>query len=155
MFGGSKKGSRAAAKISTLVGHGTEIHGGLIFNGGLHLDGVVKGDVKAGDDALAVLTVGVGATIEGNVYVPNVILDGKVIGDVHATEIIELAPNACVNGDIFYNRIEMAMGAEVNGKLVHIDETAENKANPPVFAAVKEAKAKDSEKIRAVESVNS
>lgn len=152
MFGGSKKGNRAAqAKIATLVGADTEIHGDLIFKGGLHLDGVVKGDVKVADDALAVLTVGIGATIEGNVYVPNIILDGKVIGDVHATEIIELAPNACVNGDIFYNRIEMAMGAEVNGKLVHMEDVEKHQAkvNSPTEKPV------EAEKIRAVETINS
>lgn len=155
MFGGSKKGNRAgAAKITTLVGNDTEIHGGIIFKGGLHLDGVVKGDVKAAQDSPAVLTVGVSATIEGNVYVPTIVLDGKVIGDVYATEIIELAPNACVNGDIFYNRIEMAMGAEVNGKLVHVDEASKPKGAAPVVKPVND-QVENKEKIRAVESSNS
>ena len=151
MFGGSKKGNRTA-KINTLIGHDTEMHGSVIFKGGLHLDGVVKGDVKS-DDELAVLTVGVGATIEGNVYVPNVILDGNVIGDVHASEHVELAPNARVNGDIFYNRIEMAMGAEVNGKLVHINEAGESAQHASVSDIA--SKPVVEEKIRAVESVDS
>jgi cytoskeletal protein CcmA (bactofilin family) len=153
MFGGSKKGNRAAAKINTLIGRDTEIHGDVIFKGGLHLDGIVKGDVKTGEDELAVLTVGVGATIEGNVYVPTVILDGNVIGDVHAAELVELAPNARINGDIFYNRIEMAMGAAVNGKLVHIEDSQQNQEKAPVRSAIK--KEIEEEKIRAVENVNS
>ena len=32
---------------------------------------------------------------------------------------IELAAKARVDGDVFYKLIEMAMGAEVNGSLVH------------------------------------
>jgi len=152
MFGGSKKGSRAA-KINTLIGHDSQVQGGVVFKGGLHLDGLVKGDVKAGGDDMAVLTVGVGATIEGNVYVPYVVLDGNVVGDVHATELVELAPHARVNGDIFYNRIEMAMGAEVNGKLVHVDEASQAVERVPVLSSVQ--KKADEQEIRAAESSNS
>ncbi len=153
MFGGSKKGNRAA-KINTLIGHDSQIHGGVVFKGGLHLDGLVKGDVKAAeDDDAAVLTVGVGATIEGNVYVPYVVLDGNVVGDVHASELVELAPHARVNGDIFYNKIEMAMGAEVNGKLVHVEEASQAEEKVAVLSSTKEEA--DEQKIRAAERSNS
>ena len=49
-------------------------------------------------------------------------LNGSVVGDVHATERIELAANARVAGNVYYGLIEMAMGAEVNGNLVHSGE---------------------------------
>jgi cytoskeletal protein CcmA (bactofilin family) len=42
-----------------------------------------------------------------------------VTGDVHAVEHVELAPQARIRGDVYYNLIEMAIGAEVNGSLVH------------------------------------
>jgi cytoskeletal protein CcmA (bactofilin family) len=48
-----------------------------------------------------------------------VVLNGEVIGDVYAAERVELSGHAQVSGNVFYNLLEMAMGAEVNGSLVH------------------------------------
>jgi cytoskeletal protein CcmA (bactofilin family) len=45
-----------------------------------------------------------------------------VIGDVYGTSRVELAPNAKVTGTVYYHLLEMAMGAEVNGRLVHSNE---------------------------------
>jgi cytoskeletal protein CcmA (bactofilin family) len=66
------------------------------------------------------LTLSESGAIHGNVNVPYVILNGPVIGSVHARDHVELAPKARVEGDVHYALIEMAMGAEVNGKLVRI-----------------------------------
>ena len=57
--------------------------------------------------------------IEGDVRVPNLVLNGAVEGDVYASQRVELASHAKVTGNLYYNLIEMAMGAEVNGNLVH------------------------------------
>lgn len=107
-----------SAKIDTLVGRHTELTGDVRFAGGLHVDGVVKGSVLAEDDSSAVLTLSEHGTIEGDVKVPNMVLNGVVIGDVYASGHIELAPNARITGNVYYSLIEMAMGAEVNGNLV-------------------------------------
>ena len=96
--------------------------GDVRFSGGLHVDGTVKGNVVADEDASSVLTLSESGTIEGEVRVPNVVLNGTVIGDVHARQHIELASNARITGNVYYSLIEMAMGAEVNGNLVHVAE---------------------------------
>jgi len=111
-----------STKIDTLVGRRTEMLGDLRFAGGLHVDGVVKGNVIANDNAPAVLTLSEHGTIEGEVRVPYVVLNGTVVGDVYADEHVELAANARVTGNVYYNLIEMAVGAEVNGSLVHQSE---------------------------------
>lgn len=113
---------RRTARIDSLIGQNTEIHGDLIFNGGLHVDGKVKGNV-IGNEAGSLLTVSDQGVVEGEVKVANVILNGHVIGDVYASERIELSTRARVTGNVFYNLIEMAIGAEVNGKLVHRSES--------------------------------
>ena len=64
-------------------------------------------------------TTAAAAGIEGEVKVPNVVVNGTVIGDVHALSHVELAAQARVHGNVYYSLIEMAMGAEVNGNLVH------------------------------------
>ncbi len=116
---GMKKKPKQTAQIDSLIGQNTEIRGDVIFSGGLHVDGTVKGSVIAeqGNDSL--LTLSERGTIEGEVKVPNVVINGKVIGDVYALAHIELAADARINGNVYYSLIEMAMGAEVNGNLVH------------------------------------
>ncbi|MGE0387343.1 MAG: polymer-forming cytoskeletal protein [Gammaproteobacteria bacterium] len=106
----------------TLIGPRSQIRGDVLFSGVLHVEGTVKGNVIAeGSDDSALRLVQAG-TIEGEVRVPNIFLNGVVNGDVHALKHIELGANARVEGDVYYSLIEMAMGAEVNGKLVHLSE---------------------------------
>ena len=127
MFGKSKK--HHAAKIDTLVGQNTEIHGDVVFTGGLHVDGLVKGNVSVVDNSDSTLTLSDHGRVEGEVRVPHIILNGEVKGDVYASEHIELAAQARIQGDVYYNLLEMAMGAEVNGSLVHqVDEPVAKKA---------------------------
>lgn len=99
--------------------------GDVKYAGGLHVDGTVKGNVVSDEDQSSILTLSETGTIEGDVRVPNVVLNGTVIGDVHAKQHIELASNARITGNVYYNLIEMAMGAEVNGNLVHVSEDSE------------------------------
>jgi len=126
MFGGKKK-PKTTARIETLIGQHTEIRGDVVFSGGLHVDGTVKGNVIAEGGAESVLSLSERGTIEGEVRVPNIMINGTVIGDVYAENHIELAPQARVKGNVYYSLIEMAMGAEVNGNLVHRSETEKPK----------------------------
>ncbi len=119
MFG---KANRKRQDIQTLVGSGTRVTGDIEFQGGLHLDGTVVGSILAQDGADAVLSVSQNGLIEGTVKAPQVVLNGTVKGDVIATDRVELGPTARVVGNVVYNLIEMAIGAEVNGKLVHQPE---------------------------------
>lgn len=123
MFG-RRKESFKSPKISTIIGQQTEIVGDVKFSGGLHVDGVIKGNVVAAEETDAVLTLSEHGTLEGEVRVPNVILNGVVKGDVYASSRIELANKARVTGSVYYNLLEMEMGAEVNGSLERA--TAEN-----------------------------
>lgn len=121
---GSKKKLRPT-RIDTLVGQQTELHGDVHFSGGLHVDGVIKGCVIAEDESGSMLTLSEHGTIEGEVKVPNVVINGTVIGDVRARHHVELAANARIAGDVYYNLIEMAIGSEVNGSLVRSDDEIE------------------------------
>jgi len=124
MLGRGKKGKSAGARVDTIIGQQTQISGDLHFSGCLHIDGQVKGNVIANEDTASVLTVSEHGRIEGDVRVPNVFLNGSVTGDVRCEERIELAAKARVNGDVYYNLIEMVMGAEVNGSLLHQTDTS-------------------------------
>lgn len=119
---GNRKKPKQTAQIDSLIGQNTEIRGDVIFSGGLHVDGKVKGSVISAEGEDSVLTLSERGTIEGEVKVPNVVVNGMVIGDVHALSHVELAAQARVHGNVYYSLIEMAMGAEVNGNLMHTDD---------------------------------
>jgi cytoskeletal protein CcmA (bactofilin family) len=116
------KKTRNQAPISTLVGIDTRVNGDIEFSGGFHIDGYVKGNVKATRDDTSMLSISERGCIEGSVVVPHLLLNGTVKGDVRATERVELGPKARVIGNVQYKLIEMAIGAEVNGKLLHESE---------------------------------
>jgi cytoskeletal protein CcmA (bactofilin family) len=105
--------------IDTLIGAGTRIIGDVQFSGGLHVDGFVKGNVDAPGESGSMLGISDGGIVEGSVAVPNVVLNGKVVGDILAHDRLELGATARVTGNVYYGLIEMAIGAEINGKLVH------------------------------------
>jgi len=103
----------------TLISSKTEFIGNLHFAGGLHIDGKVKGSVIAADASAAVVRISDHGVVEGEVRAPHVIINGQVVGDVYSSEHVELAEKASVSGTVHYNLIEMVMGSQVNGSLVH------------------------------------
>lgn len=115
-----KKRKPKTSRVDSLVGKKARVLGEIRFSEGLHIDGLIKGNVVSDDDQPATLSVSDSGTIEGHVKVPNVIISGIVKGDVYSSEYVELGPTARIEGDVYYGLIEMAMGAEVNGKLVRI-----------------------------------
>jgi len=105
--------------IDTLIGAGTRIIGDVHFGGGFHIDGHIKGNVDALPESGATLSISDAGVVEGSVAVPNVILNGTVKGDILAHDRVELGATARVTGNVYYGLIEMEMGAEINGKLIH------------------------------------
>ncbi len=115
MLGGNKRRSPA---MDTLVGNNTKVTGDILFQGGLHVDGNVTGNVTASETGSR-LSVSERGVIEGEVRVPELMLNGTIKGDVHVTERLELGAQAKVEGNVYYNLLRMEAGATVNGKLVH------------------------------------
>ena len=111
-----------APKIATVIGTGTTLHGDINFIGGLHIDGEIIGNVVAEQDGVSAITLSERGKIEGDIQVPNIILNGTVVGDVYASQHVELAPKSKITGTVYYNLLEMAMGAEVNGQLIHTQD---------------------------------
>ncbi|MCY4155398.1 MAG: polymer-forming cytoskeletal protein [Gammaproteobacteria bacterium] len=117
MLGSSKK--QKAAKIVSLIGDNTEINGDIRFASGLHVDGIVRGNIVAEDNDKSVLSLSEQGMIEGEIHSPYNIIDGTVNGNVHSSEHIELKPGARITGDVYYNMLEMSGGAQVSGRLIH------------------------------------
>ena len=107
------------ANIDTLIGAKTRINGDVEFTGGLHLDGYITGDVKGDSKQGTFLSVSEQGAIEGSVIAASVILNGVVKGDIDASDRVELGSKARVLGNVHYTVIETAVGAQINGKLIH------------------------------------
>jgi cytoskeletal protein CcmA (bactofilin family) len=107
------------ANIDTLIGPKTRINGDIDFTGGLHLDGYINGNVKGDSNQGTFLSVSEHGCVEGSVIAPHVILNGIVKGDIDASTRVELGAKARVLGNVHYTIIETAVGAQINGKLIH------------------------------------
>ncbi len=120
MWGKRKK---KVTKIDSLIGQQTQIKGDIIFNGGLHVDGKIEGNMTALEEVDSLLTLSEQGSIKGDVRAHNVIINGRIIGNVYAKDYLELAHNARISGNVYYGLIEMAKGAKVNGNLVCASDT--------------------------------
>jgi cytoskeletal protein CcmA (bactofilin family) len=127
MFGKKDKTMGGFASGSTtLLSKSTEVIGDMHFTGNLEVEGIVRGNVIANGDArVRVMEKGL---VEGEISAPNVVINGRVVGDVYSSKHVELAANAVVEGNVHYQLIEMVKGAQVNGSLVYsADKGSEDK----------------------------
>ena len=132
-----KQKQNKKSEIDTLIGAKTRINGDVVFVGGFHLDGYINGNVRCEVATGATLSVSDQGCIEGSVVVPNIVLNGIVKGDIEASDRVELGPKARVLGSVSYTTIETAVGAQINGKLIH-------RANPQAGGASRAAGAANS-----------
>lgn len=123
----------ASSGGTTLISSVTTVKGDITFTGQLDIEGTVEGTVQAGS-ADAVLRVVSGGRVAGEIKVPQATINGTVEGDIHTSERLVLAEQALIDGDVYYNLIEMAVGAKVNGGLRHSSNVADD------LAAKREAK---------------
>ena len=132
----SKPSSRDGQAVDTLIGAQVTIRGDIDFSGGLYVEGRIIGRVTAIEGERAVLMLAEQGSIEGEVHAPVVMIDGRLEGDVHAAERIELAAKARVTGNIHYRVVEMHAGAQLTGRLVHVDASAATVHEAPTLVAV-------------------
>jgi len=116
MFNRKRNERSDASHETSLIARGTVIRGDLRFSGALHLDGRVEGAVLGeGEDAM--FTLSEHGQVHGEIRVPHALINGHVTGDVHISTRLELAPQARIDGDLRYHTLEMAAGAQVNGRI--------------------------------------
>jgi cytoskeletal protein CcmA (bactofilin family) len=114
-----KQPTKPQSRIDSLIGVGTRIDGDVSFSGGLRVDGEIKGNVTALPEEPSTLVVSEQARIEGEIHVSHLVVNGTIEGPVFASEFLELQANSRVRGDVHYSRLEMHLGAVVEGRLMH------------------------------------
>ncbi len=122
-----KKSNKIDSNIDTLIGAETRLEGNIHFSGGLRIDGAVRGNVTEPMDKLSTLILSEHGSVEGEVTAAKIVLNGKVLGTVKASQFIELQPKARITGDLYYKSLEMHTGAVIEGRLIYIgDEAVDN-----------------------------
>ena len=129
MFG--KKEAQPQKRIDGLIAAGTTVRGDILFAGGLRIDGSVEGSISTNNGDAGTLVISEQAQVSGEIKVSQVIVNGTVRGPIIADDYLELQAKARVIGDVTYRKLEMQLGAVVQGRLCH---------NEPVVAAVVELK---------------
>ena len=124
MFGNKAKSTGIRqTKFATLIAHDVHLIGNLEFADGLRLDGHVQGNIRGKPDSQTLLVLSNLGSVTGNVHGHDLVINGKVIGDVIAEHFVELQANAHVTGNIDYQQLRMDAGATVDGKLTRRDTT--------------------------------
>lgn len=116
MFGNKNSGA-TPGNIDCLIGTKTRIEGDIHFEGGLRVDGQIKGNLRGSQNSMLVISEQ--ARLEGEIHAVQAVINGQVSGTVHVEERLELQPKARITGDVHYRTLEMHPGAIVDGRLIH------------------------------------
>ena len=120
-------GKKQQPSIKSLIAQGTCIEGNLKFADGLRIDGEVKGNISATEGSASILVISESALVSGSIHADHVIINGRVVGPVHASELLELQPKAKIEGDVSYKALEMHQGAVIFGQLRPTSQEIEEK----------------------------
>ena len=103
--------SRGTASTS-LLSRNVEIEGEVLGEENLHVDGSIKGRIKLSGN----LYVGASGTVEADVEATNVVIQGKIIGNVSAEQQLEIQPSGKLIGDCTAASIDIREGAVFDGR---------------------------------------
>jgi cytoskeletal protein CcmA (bactofilin family) len=102
------------AEGSTIIGKSVTIRGDLTGKEDLYMDGDIEGTITLHESAL---TVGENARVIADVHARDIIVLGKVSGNLHASGRVELRHTAAVLGDIFAARLSIEDNAALKGRV--------------------------------------
>ena len=101
-------------RATAWIGQGVVVEGRIISSQDLRIDGRVEGTIEVGDH---VLIVGTRAAVKANLVAKSILVSGTVIGNITATERLDLQATGSVEGDISSPRLVMVEGAVVKGRV--------------------------------------
>lgn len=110
--------------VQCLIGHDVELQGDITITGGLHIDGKVIGNITVREGKAARMTLSTKGVIDGNVTVNDADINGTIRGDVHARGNVTLYSHSRVEGDVYYQALEIKRGARINGRLIALSDSS-------------------------------
>ena len=125
-----KSASKAKPPASTLSAD-LHITGNLKTSGDINIEGTVDGDIRA-----HLLTIGDGATVNGECIADDVVVHGRVVGTVRGLKV-RLTSTARVEGDIIHKTIAIESGAHFEGSVQRSDDPLGDGAKPEAASATR------------------
>jgi cytoskeletal protein CcmA (bactofilin family) len=101
-------------RVTAWIGQGVVIEGTITSSQDLRIDGKVEGSIEVGNHALI---LGANASVKADLIARSILISGAVIGNVMATERLDLQATGSVEGDISAPRVVVADGAIIKGKV--------------------------------------
>jgi cytoskeletal protein CcmA (bactofilin family) len=108
-------------KIETIISEGTEVKGDITSKETIRIDGVVDGHILQAEGTI----IGKTGTLKGDVNAVSVVVGGEVLGNVVASNNLELLSTAKVHGDIKTQTLSIQEGAIFEGKCTMNNTTAQ------------------------------
>ena len=102
--------------FTSILGGGCVIHGKLEVAGNYHLVGQVLGDIT-GIGSQGILWIDKFAHVQGNIICSDLILAGRLEGNVVSSGVVEICAGAIIIGDIQSERLHVDSNARINGRL--------------------------------------
>ncbi len=93
--------------MNTIIGKEAVFTGTLDVKGSVRVDGTVKGKIICSDT----VTVGLGGLVEADIESQTTVVVGKLVGNINATEKIELQAKSDIQGDIKTKSLVVEQGA--------------------------------------------
>ena len=115
----SSRSSSSPARGSARLGAGLVIKGHITGTEDLQIDGKVDGPISLNGHEL---TVGSTAQLNSEIHAGEVIVYGKVVGNLHARGRVDIKKDGSIVGDISSARISIEDGAHFKGR-IEIDPT--------------------------------
>ena len=110
-----------SGELNGFLGRGTSCSGDLVFEDSMRIDGVFKGSIRSA----SILSIGETADVEADVEVGVLLVNGRVVGKIRATDRVEIHPGGKVIGDIRAPNLITKPGAVFRGNCFIGEEEAE------------------------------
>lgn len=105
----SSKGE--AGKSQNRIGHGTQLEGDVVSEGGFRVDGTLTGSLKT----TGKVVIGKEGHIIGSLECGNADIEGTFKGTMVITELLALKSTALVDGEVTTGKLMIEPGTEFNG----------------------------------------
>jgi len=98
-------------KLEVIIGPESAVRGDLTSKGTVRVDGALEGNVTAD-----CVIIGEKGLITGDAMVRQMIIGGRIVGQIRAAEAVEIQRTGEVNGDISAARLTIADGGQFDGR---------------------------------------
>jgi cytoskeletal protein CcmA (bactofilin family) len=97
---------------TTLISAGTTLKGDISSNADLRIDGTIVGNINSS----AKIVIGSSGVVEGDIFGNNADIVGKISGNIHVKELLQLRGDCLVNGNIYAGKLQVEPSATFNGQ---------------------------------------